>query len=74
MKIFYHIGRYFVLLSKVFAWPEKEKIYGKRILRELEALGVDSIGIVVIISLFMGAVLTLQTKYNTERHARVARI
>ncbi|GAJ25087.1 unnamed protein product, partial [marine sediment metagenome] len=29
-------------------------------------LGVNSIGIVIIISFFMGAVITLQTAYNTE--------
>ena len=66
MNIIYHIGNYFILLSKVFARPEKGNIYYRQIIREIMSLGVASIGIVVIISTFMGAVITLQTAYNTE--------
>ncbi len=66
MNIIYHIGNYFILLSKVFAKPEKGKIYYRQIIREVINLGVNSIAIVVIISTFMGAVITLQTAYNTE--------
>lgn len=32
----------------------------------METLGVNSIGIVAVISAFMGAVITIQTAYNTE--------
>jgi phospholipid/cholesterol/gamma-HCH transport system permease protein len=35
-------------------------------MREFVFLGINSIGIVSIISFFMGAVITLQTAYNTE--------
>ncbi|MFH2095620.1 MAG: ABC transporter permease [Bacteroidota bacterium] len=66
MSIFYHIGRYFILLFKVFSRPEKGKIYVRQIFREVDALGLNSLGIVVIISLFMGAVITLQTAFNIE--------
>ncbi len=66
MKIFYHIGRYFILLSKVFAKPEKKMVYLKLIIREMDSLGINSLGIVIIISIFMGAVITLQTAYNLE--------
>jgi phospholipid/cholesterol/gamma-HCH transport system permease protein len=66
MKIFYHIGRYFILLSKVFSRPEKKKVYFKLIIREIDSLGINSLGIVIIISIFMGAVITLQTAYNLE--------
>ncbi len=66
MNIFFHIGRYFVLLSKVFSKPEKHNIFIRLIIREMNSLGINSIGIVVIISVFMGAVITLQTAYNLE--------
>jgi len=66
MKIFFHIGRYFILLTKVFSKPEKHKIFLRLVVRELDSLGIRSIGIVVIISVFMGAVITLQTAYNLE--------
>ena len=62
----YHIGKYFILMAKVFARPEKGKIYYRQTVREVMNLGINSVGIVVIISTFMGAVITLQTAYNTE--------
>jgi len=66
MTIFFHIGRYFLLLTKVFKKPENRKIYFNQIVKEIEFLGINSIGIVFIISIFMGAVITLQTAYNIE--------
>lgn len=59
-------GSYWILLGKVFSRPEKTRIYYKQTLKELISLGLRSIGIVAIISFFMGAVITLQTAYNTE--------
>lgn len=59
-------GRYFILLQKVFSKPEKSSIYYKQTMKELIYLGLNSIGIISIISFFMGAVITLQTAYNTE--------
>lgn len=53
-------------MGKVFARPEKHKIYYKQVIREMETLGINSIGIVAVISAFMGAVITIQTAYNTE--------
>ena len=49
-KLFEQIGRYFVLMGKVFSKPEKMAIYRKRILAEIQDLGLNSIGIVAIIS------------------------
>lgn len=59
-------GSYWILLGKVFSRPEKPGIYYKQTVREIMSLGVRSIGITTIISFFMGAVITLQTAYNTE--------
>jgi phospholipid/cholesterol/gamma-HCH transport system permease protein len=66
MKFIYHAGKYFILLSKVFARPEKYRLYYKQTVREIEKLGINSFGIVVIISVFVGAVITIQTNYNLE--------
>lgn len=59
-------GSYWMLLGKVFSRPEKTRIYYKQTVKEVISLGLRSIGIVAIISFFMGAVITLQTAYNTE--------
>jgi phospholipid/cholesterol/gamma-HCH transport system permease protein len=53
-------------MLRVFKKPEKTKIFINNILFEIEKLGIQSIGIVFIISIFMGAVITLQTAYNIE--------
>lgn len=62
--LFFHIGRYFLLMKKVFARPERYKIYYSQFIKEIENLGISSLGIVAIISAFMGAVITIQTAYN----------
>ena len=65
-RLFATIGRYFMLMGKVFSRPEKISIYRRRIIYEMEALGVDSIGLTAIISVFIGAVITLQMCINLE--------
>ncbi|MBQ5879575.1 MAG: ABC transporter permease [Alistipes sp.] len=66
LKIFELIGRYFQLMGKVFSRPEKISIYRHRIIYEMEAIGIDSIGLTAIISIFIGAVITLQMCINLE--------
>jgi phospholipid/cholesterol/gamma-HCH transport system permease protein len=66
MSLLYHIGRYTLLIKRSFAKPEKPVMYYKRLVSEMELLGLNSVGIVAIISFFMGAVITIQTAYNTE--------
>lgn len=66
MNIFGLIGRYVVLMGKVFSKPEKGRVYRRRILAEMESLGLNSIGIVSLVSVFMGAVLMLQMCINFE--------
>lgn len=50
-----------MLLSKVFKRPDNYKIYRRQILHEMVSLGLGSLGLIAIISLFMGAVVTIQT-------------
>jgi phospholipid/cholesterol/gamma-HCH transport system permease protein len=63
-NLFFHIGRYFVMLFHVFNRPEKMRIYYKKFLEEIFNIGIGSIAIVSIVSLFMGAVITIQGAYN----------
>ena len=65
LKIFELIGRYFILMGKVFSRPEKRAIYRRRIIYEMESLGLNSIGLTAIISVFI-AVITLQMSINLE--------
>ncbi len=65
-NLLFHFGNYFLLLTKVFSKPEKKRIYYRQFVQELNNIGLNSLGIVLIISLFMGSVITLQTAYNTE--------
>jgi phospholipid/cholesterol/gamma-HCH transport system permease protein len=64
MNIFFHIGRYFMLLFRVFSKPEKFSMYFRQILFEMNSLGIGSLGLISIISVFMGGVITIQTAYN----------
>lgn len=66
LKFLHEFGNYLILIGKVFSRPESFKVYYKQTMREFITLGLNSSGIVVIISVFMGAVITLQTAYNTE--------
>jgi phospholipid/cholesterol/gamma-HCH transport system permease protein len=66
MKIFYHIGRYFLLMSRTFRKPENLKLYIKQTMNEIDKLGIGSFGIVAIISVFMGAVITIQSAFGFD--------
>jgi|BarGraNGADG00212_2_1021979.scaffolds.fasta_scaffold00294_10 phospholipid/cholesterol/gamma-HCH transport system permease protein len=66
IKFLTQFGLYFLLLKKVFSKPEKPSLYFKQTMSEFVNLGLNSIGIIAIICFFMGAVITLQTAYNTE--------
>ncbi len=60
------VGKYFQLMGRVFARPERLHMYFKQYVNELVKLGVDSVGIVLLISFFIGAVICIQIKLNIE--------
>jgi len=64
MHVFYHIGKYGLLMVRTFARPQKWSVFRKLVFIEMDALCLGSLGIVAIISIFMGAVLVIQTAYN----------
>jgi len=65
MKLFQEIGRYWLLMVKVFSLPDNWRMFFRQLPLELEKLGLRSLGIVGIISIFIGAILTIQTQLNT---------
>ena len=59
-------GRYLQLMAKVFSRPERFRMFLKQYITEMQKLGVDSIGIVLMISFFIGAVICIQMKVNIQ--------
>ena len=59
-------GRYLLLMGRTFSIPERFRMFWKRYIKEMEQLGVNSIGIVLLISFFIGAVICIQMKLNIE--------
>jgi phospholipid/cholesterol/gamma-HCH transport system permease protein len=57
-------GEYLYLMKRVFAIPERWAMFFKQYIKEMAALGIDSIGIVLLISFFIGAVICIQIKLN----------
>jgi phospholipid/cholesterol/gamma-HCH transport system permease protein len=62
--MFYSFGRYLLLLRLSFRKPEKFSVYWAEIMREMVSQGIGSLGIVAIISVFIGAVATIQTAFQ----------
>ncbi len=66
MNIFYQFGQFSLLMLRTFKKPEKMKIFWRQLLFEIDSLGIGSLGIIAIISFFMGAVITIQTASNID--------
>ncbi len=66
INIIQEIGRFAHFVKRVFSRPPKHRVFFKQLIHEMDVLGVNSVGIVVIISFFMGAVITIQLAYNIE--------
>ena len=49
-------GRYLMLMGRTFSRPERLRMFAKEYIKEMAQLGVNSIGIVLLISFFIGAV------------------
>lgn len=64
MSLLSHIGRFVLMLKLMFSKPENPKMYWKEFMHQCVEIGIGSLPIVVIISLFLGAVSTVQTAYQ----------
>ncbi len=64
MRFFTTLGSYFLLIKGMFTKPENFKMYWKELMHQCVEIGIGSLGIVAIISVFMGAVSAAQTAYQ----------
>ena len=64
MAFLFHIGRFFSFFAAALRRPQKSKVFVNATVVELEAIGVQSVGIVALLSLFMGAVIAIQTAHQ----------
>lgn len=66
MKSLQKVGEYTLLMLRVLTRPDRFREFVKQTVREIEKLGVNSIGIILIISLFIGAVITIQIRLRVD--------
>jgi phospholipid/cholesterol/gamma-HCH transport system permease protein len=63
-KFFEHLGSYALMLKGMFTRPENGKVYWKEFMNQCIDIGFRSLPIVIIIAVFLGAVMTVQTAYQ----------
>lgn len=63
-NMLYHFGRYITWLGQVFRRPENRKMYWKETIRQMNDIGIGSLIIIFIISVFIGAVTAVQFSYQ----------
>ncbi len=66
LNILYHIGRYVIMLGTALTRPEKWWMYYKETMRQMNDIGVGSLIIVALISVFIGAVTAVQFAYQLD--------
>ncbi|MBK9459187.1 MAG: ABC transporter permease [Chitinophagales bacterium] len=69
MQFFAHFGRYILLLVQIFHRPEKMIMYWRELMRQMTVIGIESIPIIAVVSVFIGAVTALQFAYQIKDFA-----
>ena len=64
IKLLHHLGLYFSMMKKVISKPEKWSVFRKQLVLEMEKVGINSVSLVIILSFFVGAVVSIQTAFN----------
>src|SRR5690349_15135071 len=64
MRIIHECGKFLLFLSGMWSIPDNRRMYWKEIMHQCTEIGWRSLRIVTIISLFIGAVSTVQTAYQ----------
>ncbi len=60
------VGAYSSLMYRTFGMPDRWRMFFRQYSKELQKQGLDSLMIVIIISVFIGAVITIQMVLNTS--------
>lgn len=63
-KALHRMGEYTLLMKKSITLPDRWSMFFKQLIREIYKLGVDSLWIVIIISIFIGTVIAIQISLN----------
>ena len=58
------MGEYTLLMMKSITLPDRWSMFFKQLIKEIYKLGVDSLWIVIIISVFIGTVIAIQISLN----------
>ncbi|GAB1307554.1 ABC transporter permease [Urechidicola sp. KH5] len=66
MNYLEHIGKYFIMLRQVFTRPQRGKVFREVLFREIDDLGLKSLGIIMFISFFIGGVVAIQTALSVD--------
>ncbi len=66
LNLFHHLGKYVIMLRTAFGRPEKFIMYYREIVRQLYEIGIGSVMIVGLISIFIGAVSAVQFSYQLD--------
>jgi len=66
MLFFYHLGRYLLLIKHCITKPDKFAMYSKELFRQMTQIGVGSLGIISVMSLFIGGVTAVQFTYQLQ--------
>jgi len=61
-----NLGKYFIMLKSILTRPEKSALFRKSLMLEIEKIGLSSVPIVGVLSIFMGAVISMQTAANMD--------
>ena len=64
MKFLSDVGSYVLLMKDTFKFTNNRKIFKKQFFHEIQTLGIESLAIVGIVSIFVGAAIVLQLASN----------
>ncbi len=65
-RLLEHLGKYLIMMGTAFSRPEKSSMYYKETMRQMNDIGVGSLLIVILISVFIGAVTAVQFAYQLD--------
>src|SRR3954468_6133435 len=64
MNLFSELGKFLLMIKGMFSRPENWKMYWKEFMHQCAEIGIGSLGIAAVISVFIGAVSVVQTAYQ----------
>lgn len=64
LNLFYHFGSYIIWFGQIIKRPENKSMYYKETIRQMYDIGIGSLPIVFLISIFIGAVTAVQFYYQ----------